>query len=47
MRSFTFHSPDGAAYVREHLDEVQALRAERCVPLLDPTDPMIMERYGL
>ena len=29
-------SPDEAAYVRAHLDEVQALRAARGVPLLDP-----------
>jgi hypothetical protein len=40
-------SPEEAAYVREHLDEVQALRAERGVPLLDPADPKIKERYGL
>ena len=40
-------SPDEAAYVREHLDEVQALRAERGVPLLDPADPRTKERYGL
>lgn len=47
VRLFTLHSSEGAAYVREHLDEVQALRAERGVPLLDPADPMIIERYGL
>jgi hypothetical protein len=40
-------SPDEAAYVREHLDEVQKLRAERGVPLLDPADPKVKERYGL
>jgi hypothetical protein len=40
-------SPDEAAYVREHLDEVQALRSERGVPLLDPADPKTKERYGL
>jgi hypothetical protein len=40
-------SPEEAAYVREHLDEVQALRAERGVPLLDPADPKSNERYGL
>jgi hypothetical protein len=40
-------SPEEAAYVREHLDEVQALRAERGVPLLDPADPRTKERYGL
>jgi len=40
-------SPEEAAYVQEHLDEVQALRAERGVPLLDPADPRTKERYGL
>jgi hypothetical protein len=40
-------SPEEAAYVREHLDQVQALRAERGVPLLDPADPKTKERYGL
>jgi hypothetical protein len=40
-------SPEEAAYVREHLDEVQQLRSERGVPLLDPADPKIKERYGL
>jgi hypothetical protein len=40
-------SPEEAAYVREHLDEVQALRAERGVPLLDPADAKTKERYGL
>jgi hypothetical protein len=40
-------SPDEAAYVREHLDEVQQLRAERGVPLLDRADPRTKERYGL
>jgi Lsr2 len=40
-------SPDEAAYVRDHLDEVQKLRAERGVPLLDPADPKVKERYGL
>jgi hypothetical protein len=40
-------SPEEAAYVREHLDEVQALRAQRGVPLLDPADPKTKERYGL
>ena len=32
-------SPEEAAWVREHLDEVQTLRSERGVPLLDPADP--------
>jgi hypothetical protein len=32
-------SPEEAAYVREHLDEVQRLRSDRGVPLLDPADP--------
>ena len=40
-------SPEEAAYVREHVDEVQKLRSERGVPLLDPTDPRTKERYGL
>ena len=40
-------SPEEAAYVREHLDEVQPLRAARGVPLLDPADPRTKERYGL
>jgi hypothetical protein len=40
-------SPEEAAHVREHLDAVQKLRAERGVPLLDPADPKTKERYGL
>ena len=40
-------SPDEAAWVRDHLDEVQKLRSERGVPLLDPADPKTKERYGL
>ena len=40
-------SPEEAAYVREHLDEVQQLRSQRGVPLLDPADPRTKERYGL
>ena len=40
-------SPEEAAYVREHLDEVQQLRAQRGVPLIDPADPRAKERYGL
>jgi hypothetical protein len=40
-------SPEEAAYVREHLDEVQKLRLERSVPLIDPADPRTKERYGL
>jgi hypothetical protein len=40
-------SPEEAVWVREHLDEVQKLRAERGVPLLDPADPRTKERYGL
>jgi hypothetical protein len=40
-------SPEEATYVREHLDEVQQLRVERGVPLLDPADPRTKERYGL
>jgi hypothetical protein len=40
-------SPEEAAWVREHLDEVQQLRAARGVPLLDPADPRTKQRYGL
>jgi hypothetical protein len=40
-------SPEEAAYVRGHLDEVQKLRSERGVPLIDPADPRTKERYGL
>jgi hypothetical protein len=40
-------SPEEAAWVREHLDEVQQLRSERGVPLIDPADPRTKERYGL
>jgi hypothetical protein len=40
-------SPEEAEYVREHLDEVQQLRAARGVPLIDPADPRTKERYGL
>jgi hypothetical protein len=40
-------SPEEAAYVREQLGEVQKLRSERGVPLLDPADPKTKERYGL
>jgi hypothetical protein len=40
-------SPEEAAWVREHLDEVQQLRSDRGVPLLDPADPKTKERYGL
>jgi hypothetical protein len=40
-------SPEEAAYVREHLDEVQKLRSERGLPLIDPADPKTQERYGL
>ena len=40
-------SPEEATWVREHLDEVQQLRSQRGVPLLDPADPKTKERYGL
>jgi hypothetical protein len=40
-------SPEEAAYVREHLDEVQKLRSDRGLPLIDPADPRTKERYGL
>ena len=40
-------SPEEAAYVREHFDEIQKLRSDRGIPLLDPADPKVKERYGL
>jgi hypothetical protein len=40
-------SPEEAAWVREHLDEVQQLRSQRGVPLLDPADAKTKQRYGL
>jgi hypothetical protein len=40
-------SPEEAAYVREHLDEVQKLRSARGMPSIDPADPRTKERYGL
>ena len=40
-------SPEEAAYVREHLDEVQELRSARGMPLIDPAAPRTKERYGL
>jgi hypothetical protein len=40
-------SPEEAAWVREHLDEVQQLRSERGESLLDPADLKTRERYGL
>ena len=40
-------SPEEAAWVRENLDEVQQLRSERGVPLLDPADPKTKQRYSL
>jgi hypothetical protein len=40
-------SPEEAAYVRAHLDEVQKLRSERGVPMLDPADPKTKVRFGL
>jgi hypothetical protein len=40
-------SPEEAAWVREHLDEVQQLRSERGLPLLDPAEPKTRARYGL
>ena len=40
-------SPEEAAWVREHLDEVQELRSARGMPLIDPADPRTKERYGL
>jgi hypothetical protein len=40
-------SPEEAAWVRENLDEVQQMRSERGVPLLDPADPKTKQRYSL
>jgi hypothetical protein len=40
-------SPEEAAWVREHLEEVQQLRAARGLRLIDPADPRTKERYGL
>jgi hypothetical protein len=40
-------SPEEAAWVREHLDEVQKLRSARGMPLIDPAGPRTKERYGL
>jgi hypothetical protein len=40
-------SPEEAAYVRDHLDEVQQLRSARGMPLIDPADAKTKERYGL
>jgi hypothetical protein len=40
-------SPEEAAWVQEHLDEVQRLRTDRGVPLLDPANPKTKQRYGL
>ena len=35
------------AYVREHLDEVNARLRENNQRQIDPTDPKMVERYGL
>jgi hypothetical protein len=40
-------SPEEAAYVRDHLDEVQKRLSEKGMRLLDPADPKIRKRYGL
>jgi hypothetical protein len=40
-------SPEEAAYVREHLDEVNKRLAAASVRTLDPADPKIKARYGL
>jgi hypothetical protein len=40
-------SPEEAAYVRDHLDEVQRRLSAKRMRLLDPADPKIRERYGL
>jgi hypothetical protein len=40
-------SPEEAAYVREHFDDVQKRLSDAGVRMLDPSDPKIRERYGL
>jgi hypothetical protein len=40
-------SPEEAEYVRSHFDEVNKLRSERGIPLLDPADEKTRQRYGL
>ncbi len=35
------------AYVREHLEEVNNRRREQGVEIIDPTDPVMQQRYGL
>jgi hypothetical protein len=40
-------SPEEAAYVREHFDEVNARLSREGLRMLDPADPKIKQRYGL
>jgi hypothetical protein len=40
-------SPEEAAYVRDHLDEVQRRLGAKGMRLLDPDDPKVRERYRL
>ncbi len=35
------------AYVREHLEEVNNRRHEQGIEIIDPTDPVMRQRYGL
>jgi len=40
-------SPEEAAYVREHFDEVNARLSQEGLRMLDPSDPKTKQRYGL
>ena len=40
-------SPEEAAYVREHFDEVNARLSQEGLRTLDPSDAKIKQRYGL
>jgi hypothetical protein len=40
-------SPEEAAYVRDHFDEVNARLSQDGLRMLDPADPKIKQRYGL
>ena len=40
-------SPEEAAYVRDHLDEVNARLSQEGLRMLDPADPKVQQRYGL
>jgi len=40
-------SPEEAAYVREHFDEVNKRLSEQGMRMIDPADPKMKDRYGL